>query len=54
MAKQQTFSDKAKARLKSDSVMVKFIKTEKTEKGSYKFKESMVKLPDLTKVSDLK
>jgi hypothetical protein len=54
MAKQQTFGDKAKAKAKSSSITVKFVKTVKTETGSYKFQERFVKLKDVSEVSTLK
>ena len=43
MAKQQTFGDKAKGKVKSTHVNVKFIKTVKGENGAYKFQEKFVK-----------
>ncbi len=54
MAKQQTFADKAKKKEKSAVVTVKFVKTVKTESGSYKFQEKLVKLEDINKVTTLK
>jgi hypothetical protein len=54
MAKQQTFADKAKKKDQSQVVTVKFIKTVKTESGSYKFQEKLVKLDDISKVTTLK
>ncbi len=54
MAKQQTFSDKAKAKKKDSAITVKMIKTVKTGKGSFKFNEKFVKVDDINKVSDLK
>ena len=54
MAKQQTFADKAKGKKKSSTISVKVVKTVKTDKGSYKFQESFVKLDDINKVSDIK
>ncbi len=53
MAKTQTFADKSKGKKKSD-VNVKVVKTFKTEKGSYKFQESYVKLDDVSKVTEIK
>ncbi|MHC1737859.1 MAG: hypothetical protein AB9882_07590 [Ignavibacteriaceae bacterium] len=53
MAKQQSFSDKAKAKKKDTTVNVKVIKTMKTGKGSYKFSEKFVKLDDISKVSEI-
>ena len=41
MAKQQTFGDKAKSKAKSSSITVKFVKTVKTETGSYKFQSQV-------------
>ena len=54
MAKSQTFADKAKGKKKSDHVTVKFIKSVKTGKGSYKFSEKYVRLDDISKVTELK
>lgn len=54
MAKQQTFADKAKAKSRANFVTVKYVKTVKTESGSYKFQEKLVKLPDINKVTELK
>jgi len=53
MAKQQTFSDKAKSKKKDSSVNVKVIKTLKTGKGSYKFSEKFVKIDDISKVNEI-
>ncbi|MFA3784213.1 hypothetical protein ABRY23_14225 [Melioribacteraceae bacterium 4301-Me] len=54
MAKQQSFADKAKTKVKSNVVNVKFIKTIKTANGSYKFQEKFVRLDDVNKVATLK
>lgn len=54
MAKTQSFADKAKGKKKADGVNVKFIKTVKTGKGTYKFNEKFVKLDDIGKVTELK
>jgi hypothetical protein len=54
MAKTQTFADKAKGKQKVSGVNVKFIKTVKGEKGNYKFNERIIRLDDVSKVSDLK
>ena len=54
MAKQQSFADKAKAKKKQDGISVKMIKTVKTAKGTFKFNEKLVKLDDISKVSELK
>jgi len=53
MAKTQTFADKAKRKTKTSQITVKFIKTVKNEKGSYKFQEKFVKLDDIGKVTTL-
>ncbi len=53
MAKQQTFADKSKSKSKSNLVTVKYIKTVKSETGSYKFQEKFVHLPDINKVTEL-
>ncbi len=54
MAKAQSFADKVKKKKKTDHITVKFVKSVKTEKGSYKFNEKFVQLEDINKVSELK
>ena len=54
MAKKQTFADKAKGKVVKSEINVKVVKTVKTEKGSYKFQESFVKLDDVSKVTTIK
>ena len=54
MAKTQTFADKAKGKGKAAKITVKFVKTVKTESGSYKFNERFVKLDDASQVTTLK
>lgn len=54
MAKTQTFADKAKGKGKKKEINIKVIKTFKTEKGSYKFHESFVKLDDVSQVTTIK
>jgi hypothetical protein len=54
MAKQQSFADKAKSKKKQEGISVKMIKTVKTAKGTFKFNEKLVKLDDISKVSELK
>jgi len=54
MAKQQTFSDKAKGKKKVENVTVKVIMSVKTNGGAYKFNEKFVKLADVSKVTDIK
>ena len=54
MAKTQTFADKAKGKSKVANITVKFVKTVKTESGSYKFNERFVKLADASQVTTLK
>jgi hypothetical protein len=54
MAKQQSFSDKAKSKRKELGVNVKLIKTVKTNKGTFKFNERFVRLDDINKVTDIK
>ena len=49
-----TFADKAKGKKKSDQVTVKFIKSVKTNNGTYKFNEKYVRLDDISKVTQLK
>ena len=51
MAKQQTFVDKVSKRgAGSDMVSVKVIVASKTEKGTYRFNEKLVKVKDLNEV----
>ncbi|MCB0744252.1 MAG: hypothetical protein H6613_08750 [Ignavibacteriales bacterium] len=54
MAKKQTFADKAKGGGKKADVNVKVIRTLKTDKGSFKFQESFVKIEDVSKVNTIK
>ena len=54
MAKKQTFADKSKGKAAVTQITVKFIKTVKTESGSYKFNERFVKLDDISQVTNLK
>jgi hypothetical protein len=54
MAKQQTFSDKAKGKVKETGVNVKFVKVVKSDEGNYKFNEKFVRLEDVSKVTELK
>lgn len=54
MAKTQTFADKAKGKAKKNEINVKVVRTLKTDKGSYKFQESFVKLDDVSKVTTIK
>lgn len=55
MAKKQTFAEKSKKTGgKGAFVTVKFVKTVKSDKGSYKFQENLVKLEDVNNVSSLK
>ena len=54
MAKRQTFADKSKGKGQATKITVQFVKTIKTESGSYKFNEKFVKLDDVSKVSTLK
>ena len=53
MAKTQTFADKSKSK-KAAGINVKVVKTVKTEKGSYKFQETYVKLDDVGQVTNIK
>ena len=54
MAKQQSFADKSKTKVKSSGISVKLIKSVKTAKGTYKFNEKFVKIEDISKVGDIK
>ena len=54
MSKSQSFADKSKAKKKADHITVKLVKSVKSEKGTYKFKEKYVRLADISKVTDLK
>lgn len=54
MAKKQTFADKAKGKGAKNEINIKVVKTLKTDKGSYKFQESFVKLDDVNKVTTIK
>lgn len=54
MAKQQSFADKSKSKSRSNFVTVKFVKAVKTDRNSYKFQEKLVKLTDISKVTELK
>ncbi len=54
MAKKQTFADKSKGSGKKADLNVKVIRTLKSEKGSFKFQESFVKLDDISKVTTIK
>jgi len=54
MAKKQTFADKSKGKGKNAGVTVKFVKTVKTESGSYKFNEKFVRVDDISQVTSLK
>ncbi|MBI1933355.1 MAG: hypothetical protein HYS24_12545 [Ignavibacteriales bacterium] len=54
MAKKQTFADKAKNVGKKADINVKVVKTMKSDKGSYKFQESFVKVDDISKVNTIK
>ena len=54
MAKKQTFADKAKGKGSKSDINVKVVKTLKTDRGSYKFQESFVKVDDINKVSTIK
>ena len=54
MAKSQSFADKSKAKKKSDHITVKFVKSVKSDKGTYKFSEKFVRLADISKVTELK
>jgi hypothetical protein len=54
MAKKQTFADKAKGKGAKNEINIKVVKTLKSDKGSYKFQESFIKLDDVNKVTTIK
>jgi len=54
MAKSQSFADKSKAKKKTEKITVKFVKSVKTEKGTYKFNEKFVQLENINKITELK
>jgi hypothetical protein len=54
MAKKQSFADKSKGKSAKSEINVKVVKTMKSDKGSYKFQESFVKLDDVNKVTTIK
>ena len=54
MAKKQTFADKAKGKVAVAQITVKYVKTIKTESGSYKFNEKFIQLENVSKVTTLK
>lgn len=54
MAKSKSFADKAKGKKKADHITVKFIKSVKSEKGTYKFREKFVRLDNINKITELK
>ena len=54
MAKKQTFADKAKGKGAKADINIKVVRTLKTDKGSYKFQDSFVKLDDVSKVTTIK
>lgn len=54
MAKQQSFAEKSKIKVKTGGITVKLIKSIKTAKGTYKFNERFVKIDDISKVGDIK
>jgi hypothetical protein len=54
MAKSQSFAEKSKGKKKADHITVKFIKSVKTDRGTYKFNEKYVRLDDISKVTEIK
>ena len=54
MAKSQSFADKSKTKKKADHITVKFVKSVRSDKGTYKFNEKFVRLSDISKVTELK
>lgn len=54
MAKKQTFGDKSKGKAKVSGVMVKVVKGIKSDTGSIKFSEKLVRLDDVSQVSEIK
>ncbi len=54
MAKQQSFNEKAKKKgAGAELIAVKVISMEKTERGTHKFNEKLVKVKDLAEVEAL-
>ena len=54
MAKTQTFVDKSKKKGGgSDLISVKLVVADKSDKGTYKFSEKLVKVKDLAEVEQL-
>ncbi len=53
MAKQQTFADKLKKKKGDTRISVKVVKGFKTEKGSVRFLQKMVKVDDLNQLANV-
>lgn len=53
MAKQQTFGDKSKGKIKDTSLNVKVIKGYRSESGSIKFVTRFVKVRDVAEVDKI-
>lgn len=55
MAKQQSFADKAKGKVKSDTTSVKCIVSVYDEaRGTWKFRERIVKVKDMKELDSMK
>jgi hypothetical protein len=53
MAKQQTFGDKSKSKVKDTSLNVKVIKGYRSEKGTVKYVTRFVKVKDIAEVDKI-
>jgi hypothetical protein len=54
MAKQQSFADKSKGKLKSDTIMVKCVGTvQDPERKTWKFRQRMVRVKDLKEAENV-
>jgi hypothetical protein len=55
MAKQQSFADKSKGKVKSDSVAVKcFVSVQDEATGTWKFREKLVKVKETKDILSMK
>ena len=53
MAKQQTFGDKTKKKVADTKIAVKVIKAFRSEKGTIKFMERLVKVDDVGQIEKM-